>query len=98
MLQALLMQSVSDEIEFPKQWMRDAWNTHFMSPLSVSIMQDLYWWVFRTLHCLRSLLGVTGLRCRASRGLSRGLDLSDCSVCWYSLGLFSGGILTTNLL
>lgn len=43
---ALLMQSVSDEIEFPKQWMRDAWNTHFMSPLSVSIMQDLYWWYF----------------------------------------------------
>ena len=62
MVQALLMQSVSDEIEFPKQWMRDAWNTHFMSPLSVSIMQDLYWWVLRTLHCLRSLLGVTGSR------------------------------------
>lgn len=41
-----LMQSVSDEIDFPKQWMRDAWNSHFMSPLSISIMQDLYWWYF----------------------------------------------------
>ena len=96
MVQALLMQSVSDEIEFPKQWMRDAWNTHFMSPLSVSIMQDLYWWVLRTLHCLRSLPGVTGSR--ASRGLSRGLDVEDCSVRRFSLGVFSGGILTTNLL
>eukprot|EP00658_Telonema_sp_P-2_P024810 TRINITY_DN19985_c0_g1_i1.p1 TRINITY_DN19985_c0_g1~~TRINITY_DN19985_c0_g1_i1.p1 ORF type:complete len:423 (+),score=65.97 TRINITY_DN19985_c0_g1_i1:54-1322(+) len=41
-----ILQSVSDEIEFPKQWMRESWNQHFLSPLSTSIMQDLFWWFF----------------------------------------------------
>eukprot|EP00656_Telonema_subtile_P055022 TRINITY_DN8390_c0_g1_i1.p1 TRINITY_DN8390_c0_g1~~TRINITY_DN8390_c0_g1_i1.p1 ORF type:complete len:439 (-),score=88.19 TRINITY_DN8390_c0_g1_i1:20-1336(-) len=43
---AQLLQSVSDEIEFPKQWMRESWNKHFLSHLSLSIMQDMFWWFF----------------------------------------------------
>jgi len=41
-----VLETVSNQIEFPKQWMREAWDEHFMSPLSQCIMQDLYWWYF----------------------------------------------------
>jgi len=43
---AVLMKSVSDDINFPKQWMRDSWNEHFLSEPSLCIMQDLFWWFF----------------------------------------------------
>jgi len=43
---AALMKNVSNQIEFPKQWMRDSWNEHFLSEASLSIMQDLFWWFF----------------------------------------------------